>query len=53
MLKQRDDAPMSAETHLCQAIMALNQIAQVDKFDDPELTEELHLCRDLMLGRFK
>lgn len=53
MLKQRDDAPVSAETHLCQAVMALNQIAQVDGFEDPELTEELHLCRDVMLGRFQ
>ena len=52
MLKQRDDAPASAETHLCQAIMVLNQIAQVDSFEDPELTAELHLCRDIMVGRF-
>jgi hypothetical protein len=53
MLKQRDDAPASAETHLCQAVMALNQIANVDGFEDPELTEELHLCRDIMLGRYQ
>lgn len=52
MLKQRDDAPVSAETHLCQAVMVLNQIAKVTEFEDPELTEELHLCRDVMLGRF-
>ena len=51
MLKQRDDAPASAEAHLCQAVMALNQIAQVNSFEDPELTEELHLCRDITLGR--
>lgn len=50
MLKQ-DNSPCSAEMHLAQAVMILNQIAEIDSLKDAEMMEQLLHCRNLILGK--
>ena len=52
MLKQ-DDAPMSAEAHLSQAVLILNQLACLDEIDDRILNEKLNYCRQLALKKYR
>ncbi len=50
MLKLQSHAPMSADTHLCQAVVLLNQLAELNSFSDHEMLEQLNYCQELVTG---
>lgn len=49
MLKQDDEILLSAESHLAEAVLVLNQLAELSGFDDTDMNEQLIHCRDIAL----
>ena len=55
MLKLQNDeqgnyAPMSADTHLSMAVVLLNQFAEINSYEDPEMLAQLNYCRRIVFG---
>lgn len=44
-----DDYPMIAERLLAESVVMLNQLAQVKKYDNSEMQEQLLHCREIVL----
>lgn len=47
MLDTEDDRPLAAEHKMASAIMLLNQLADIAKFDSPDMNEQFIYCRDM------
>ena len=51
MLTMGDQVPVAAQARFAQAVLLLNQLAEITEYPDSAMTDQLKYCRTVILGK--